>query len=151
MLCLLLASLFPLVATPSPEQTAFEYFATVLVVGQYPRAKHLYLTGRSEAQAHVKGLFAPCFPDTGFRAFWAANEATDAPAVPIAYRAFSRFKRASAFNRGGTQVRLYRAVTGLGGTYVYLAVYKMHHFTDHYLVKISDAGEVEVCKQGEIW
>jgi hypothetical protein len=153
MLRFFLASLAPLVSAPSPEQAAFDYFATVLVAQYYPR-KHLYVTGHTEASAHVGGLFGNCFPAiTEFPAFWSGHRETAAASVPIAYRGFAAFKPASVFNRRGVQVKLYRAVAGPGGVYVNLKVWRRNHFTDHYLFKISGPapGGVEVCRQGEIW
>jgi hypothetical protein len=98
MRCLLLASLIPLVDTPSPEQVAFDYFTTVLVAQHYAQAKHLYVMGQSEAAATSKGPFMGYFPETRLRTFWAAYAATAATPVLITYRKFPVFKRASAFN-----------------------------------------------------
>ena len=154
MLCFFLASLAPFVSAPSPEQAAFDYFATVLVAQHYPQAKHLYLTKHTEASAHIGGLFGSCFPTTTeFPAFWSGHREMAAVSVPIAYRGFAAFKHTSVFNRRGLQVQVYRAVAGPGGVYVNLKVWRRNHFTDHYLFKISGPAPkgMEVCRQNEIW
>ena len=149
---LLLAALAPLVSASPPEQTAFNYFATVLVAQYYPQAKHFYLTGRSEAEASLAGRFAACFPGTGFAGWWGGPPAATGAPVPIAYRGFPVFKRTGAFHRGGLQVRIYRAIAGPGGAYTHLYVYRAQHFVNHFLLKVSDTtpAVVEVCRVSEI-
>jgi hypothetical protein len=149
---LLLAALVPLASAPSPEQTAFNYFATVLVAQYYPQAKRLFLTGHSEADASLMGPFAACFPGTGFDSFWRGQQATTVTQVPIAYRGFPVFKRTSAFRAAGLQVRVHRAVAGPGGVYTHLYVYRVQHFVDHYLIKVSGTtpAVVEFCRGSEI-
>jgi hypothetical protein len=149
---LFLAALVPLASAPPPEQTAFNYFATVLVAQYYPHAKRLYLTGNSEAESSLVGPFAACFPGTGFADWWRSQSAVTGAPVPIAYREFPVFKRTGAFRRGGLQVGVCRAVAGPSGTYTHVYVYRAHHFVDHYLIKISGTtpGAVEVCRSGEI-
>lgn len=148
----LLTALFPLASGPPPEQTAFNYFATVLVAQYYPQAKHLYLTGRSETDVSLRGPFAACFPETGFDTFWSGQQATTGATVAINYRGFPVFKRTGVFRNSGLQVRVHRAVAGPGGVYTYLYVYRMHHFADHYLIKISGTtpAVTEVCRGSEI-
>jgi hypothetical protein len=145
---LLLAALVTLQSAPSPEQVAFNYFATVLVTQYYPRAKRLYLTGQSEADMSLTGPFAACFPGTGFESFWRSQQATTVASVPIAYQRFSVFKRTSAWRTGGLQVRIHRAVTGPGGVYTHLYVYRAQHFIDYYLIKVSATTPtvVEFCR-----
>lgn len=153
MLPLLLASTVFCAQALSPEQTAFNYFATVLVAQYYPQAKYLFLSGQSEATAPSKGPFGECFPDGEFRVFWAVYRPVAGPAVPVAYHQFPVFKRATTHSTKQLQVRLYRAFVGPGGTYTYVTVSKSGHFTDHYLLKVSDLapGEVRVCRQAETW
>jgi hypothetical protein len=149
---LLLAVLVPLTSVTPPEQTAFDYFATVLVAQYYPQAKRLYLTGHSQADASLAGPFAACFPGTGFETFWRGRSTTTGAPVPIAYRGFPVFKRTGVFRRGGLQVRVHRAVTGPDGAYTHLYVYRAQHFVDHYLIKVSGTtpAVVEVCRGSEI-
>jgi hypothetical protein len=150
--CLLLAALLPFASPPPPEQTAFNYFAAVLVARYYPTAKHLYFPGHSEPDASLAGPFAACFPGTGFDAWWGGQPASTGAPVPIATSGFPRFKRTGWWRRGGLQVRLYRAVTGPGGVYTHLYVYRAQHFVDHYVIKVSGStpAAVEVCRASEI-
>jgi|GEM_PF-5106136 len=150
-LLFLLTALLSLFSTPSPEQTAFNYFASRLVAQYYPLAKHLYLTGHSEAEASLVGPFAACFPGTGFDSFWRGQQAITMSPVPIVYREFPVFKRTNAFRTGGLQVRVQRAVSGPSGTFVHLYVYRPQHFVDHYLIKVSAATSavVDICRGSE--
>jgi hypothetical protein len=149
---LFMAVLVPLASTPPPEQTAFNYFATVLVAQYYPQAKHLYLTGHSETDASLVGPFADCFPGAGVDAFWRSQPATTGAPVPIAYRGFPVFKHTGMLRRGGLQVRIHRAVAGPDGVYTHLSVYRVQRFVDHYLIKVSGTtpAVVEVCRGSEI-
>jgi hypothetical protein len=149
---LFLASMLASVNPPSPEQTAFNYFASEIVAKQYSQVSHLYLTGQSEAEATIKGPFRECFAGTDFQSFWYGQHSTVAAAVPITYRGFPAFKKAAASGNGRLQVRIYRAVASSDGFYTYISVYKIHHFVDHYLIKVSGVNSevVEVCRKSEI-
>ncbi len=149
---LLLATLFSIASPPPPEQTAFNYFATVLVARYYPTAKHLYFPGHSEPTASLAGPFAACFPGTGFDALWGEQPTSTGAPVPITTSGFPLFKRTGFLRRGGLQVRMYRAVAGPGGVYTNLYVYRAQHFVDHYLIKVSGStpAVVEVCRASEI-
>lgn len=149
---LFLTALLPLTSDTLPEQTAFNYFATVLVAQYYPHAKRLYLTGHSEAEASLTGPFAACFPGTRFAGWWRSQPAATGTPELISYRGFPVFKRTGTFRRGGLQVRIYRAVAGPGGAYTHLYVYRAQHFVDHYLLKVSNTMPVtvEVCRGSEI-
>ncbi|MCI1189156.1 hypothetical protein MON38_17165 [Hymenobacter sp. DH14] len=149
----ILASAFSSVDTPSLEQTAFNYFASEVVAKRYPQAEHFYLTGQSEAEANISGPFWKCFPGTDFPAFWRSQHANGVAIVLIAYREFSLFKKSAVSKKGRLQVRIYRAVVGSdGASYTYIKVYKIHHFVDHYLIKIMGANNeiVDVCQENEI-
>ena len=149
---LLLTALLPLAAPSPPEQTAFNYFATVLVARYYPTAKRLYFPGRSEPEASLAGPFARCFPGTGFDALWGAQAVATSAPIPITTSGFPLFKRTGFWRRGGLQIRLYRAVNGPGGVYTNLYVCRAQHFVDHYVIKVSDSTPttVEVCRASEI-
>ena len=148
----LMYRILSLAPSPPPEQTAFNYFATVLVARYYPTAKHLYVPGHSEPDASLAGPFAACFPGTGFEALWGTQLVSTGAPVPIATSGFPCFRRTGLLRRGGLQVRVYRAVTGPGGVYTNLYVYWAQHFVDHYVIKISGStpAVVEVCRASEI-
>lgn len=135
------------------EQKAFNHFASEIISANYQAEKCIYFTGYSETQQSIAGPFAQCFKsDQEFEEFFYQNKKINSRSIPIDIANFSNVKASKKPKPSKLNLKIYRAVVNDDKVYVYIKVFKMKHFVDHYLIKISsNSGEVvDVCRINEI-
>lgn len=128
-------------------------FCNEIIEVNYQAEKCLYFTGYSEAEESIAGPFAQCYKtDQQFEDFFYQNKKNKSNSIAINLAGASNVKAAKKIKSNKLNLEIYRAVVNKDEVYVYIKVFKMKHFVDHYLVKISsDSREiVDVCRVNEI-
>jgi 5,10-methylene-tetrahydrofolate dehydrogenase/methenyl tetrahydrofolate cyclohydrolase len=137
-------------ANDSPEQIAFNHFASEIIVKNYPDTKAIYFPGQTESEKSMAGPFARCFgSDADFSQFYYQQKKTSSEKLAIESE-FPNLQKSSKIKSKQLNLKIYRAVTKGEIDYVYIKVFKEKHFTDHYLIKISSGKVVDVCLMNEV-
>lgn len=135
------------------EQKAFDYFVNEIIAANYQEEKFLYFTGNSETEKSIAGPFAQCYnTDQQFEDFFYQNKKIKSTSIAIDLAQAANIKATKKVKSNKINLELYRSVVNEDEVYVYIKVFKVKHFVDHYLVKISsDSREViDVCRVNEI-
>jgi len=146
-------SFIPQTELKAPEQIAFDYFIENTFDVKYVDNGKAFFSGLSESKASISGPFQDCFKsDDSFKDFFYNEKAESVSQQRIDFTETKRFRKSCKVKKKGLNVEVYRAVDRDGFAYVYLKVYKMQHFVDHYLYKVSlsDLEVVDTCSQSEI-
>lgn len=139
------------IANASPEQVAFNYFATEIINKSYPDSKAIYFSGQTEGEKSISGPFVQCFKsDTDFGEFYYQWRKSEDEKLNIESSNFSILQKSSKPKLRQLNLKIYRAVANDETVYVYIKVFKEKHFVDHYLLKISSNIVVDVCHKNEV-
>ncbi len=137
-----------------PEQTAYDYFITEILIQEYREEKRVYYSGYTEEKIHFSGILLDCFESVDrFRELVSTFQNIESEKLLIQISSTSvNLKRSKRVKMGKLNLEVYRAIITGDQTYVYLTVYKPKHFVDHYLITISPESRevIDVCLKSEI-
>ncbi|MEM6526371.1 MAG: hypothetical protein AAF693_21430 [Bacteroidota bacterium] len=135
---------------PQFEQMAFDYFLNNTLSENYSESGKLYFEGCTESTVSITGLFMDCFEsEKMFKELYSQYSSVESDKLPLDSR--DKLTTTKHVKKKGLNVEVYRAIVTDSSSYVYLSVYKVNHFVDHYLFEIDSSETVsEYCKQSEI-
>lgn len=135
------------------EQKGFNYLVEEIIQVKYPKESYLFFSGQSEKYKSINGPFSQCFDsDKNFEHFFYLSKEVNSNRIPIELNHLSNINRSKKIKSNKLNAVIYRAVVDGNSAYVYIKVFKLKHFTDHYLIKLSTiSGEIiDYCEVNEV-
>ena len=134
------------------EQLAFNFFLNQLLSRYYPEVEKINFSGKTIGEKRLNGPFLKCEFGEDFNYFYKEFNAKQSNEIEISYEGFSIINESKKISKKHLNLLVYRFVEFKDHDYVYIKVYKVDHFVDHYLIKISKKNkEVQgYCRFSEI-